>query len=270
MNIIKKRTPKFLSATCLSFALVLGVPTPAGGELLSFDVAPMPQEFAQKETTPFIDMLASRKAIIQKKETIKSIVEDLQNNYAEYLLANTPNFLSQCLEDSKTTIDEETLQKIFNDCNTIYEQVKKSKEIDELNKQKAALEAAIQARGQNIKNASYNTPSPGYGLCAAWVSTVLNNAGLGYLGGNANDMYWACCTSSDRNIIREGMIIAVPTHNLTYLGGIYGHVGIILQHDDGSWYVRDNIGYINETPLDEWISMYGAIAEVKWGWSNPV
>ena len=40
-----------------------------------------------------------------------------------------------------------------------------------------------------ILNAAYNTSSPGRNLCAKWVSRVYQNAGLGYLGGNANELY---------------------------------------------------------------------------------
>ena len=267
MNIIKKRTPKILSATCLSFVLILGVPAPVGGEPLFHDSAFAPQ---LAQTEPFVDTLGKRQELQKQKETIQSVVEDIQTNYSQYLLATTQDFLNKNLENSQSAIDEETLQKIFNDCNIIYEQVKIAKAINEEQQRKAALEEAIKTRGQIIETTSYNTASPGYGLCAAWVSMVIDNAGLSPISGNANDMYWNYCYSSDKNEIREGMIIAVPTHNLTYLGGIYGHVGIIIQHSDGVWYVIDNIGYIREIPLDEWINTYGTISEVKWGWTHPV
>lgn len=42
---------------------------------------------------------------------------------------------------------------------------------------------------KKIVNAAYITPSPGAGWCAMWVSQVYQNAGLGYIGGNACDMY---------------------------------------------------------------------------------
>ena len=51
---------------------------------------------------------------------------------------------------------------------------------------------------QAVVNACYSTPSPGQGWCAAWVTNVFRNAGVGYFGGNACDMFNAWCYSSDR------------------------------------------------------------------------
>lgn len=266
MNIIKKRTPKFLSATCLSFALMLGVPTPAGGEPFSYDLAVVPQ-FAQKEKAPFIDTLGQLKELHQTKETIQSIIEDMKTNYSEYLLPITNTLLNDYLEDINSMIDEETLQKIYNDCNDIYEQIKKSKEIDDAKKREAEL-AAI---GSNIQNAAYNTNYCVGGMCAAYVSHVFQNAGYGYIGGNANDMYWKYCNLSDRNAMRTGMIIAVASHDYGggHLSKIYGHVGIIVK-ENNQFYVRHNIGKIVMTPIDEWIEDYNGLMEVRWGWAIPV
>ena len=65
MNIIKKRTPKILSATCLSFALILGVPASVGGESLFHDSAFAPQ---LAQTEPFVDTLGKRKSFKNKKK----------------------------------------------------------------------------------------------------------------------------------------------------------------------------------------------------------
>lgn len=43
--------------------------------------------------------------------------------------------------------------------------------------------------------------SPGQGWCAAWVTNVFQNAGIGYFGGNACDMCRAYCTSTN---VRHG------------------------------------------------------------------
>lgn len=267
MNIIKKRTPKFLSATCLSFALVLGVPTPAGGEPLSYDLSFLPQSFAQEEKEPFIDTLGKRQEMYQMKETIKSIVEDIETNYSEYIPEGCSSFLHNCIEESKTTIDEETLQKIYNDCNIIYEQIKKAKEAND----KYQYELKLSQIGSNIQNAAYNTHYCVSGMCAAYVSNVFANAGYGYLGGNANDMYYRYCNLSDKNAIRTGMIIAVASHDLTgYSGRTYGHVGVIVQDANGSYFVRDNIGYLRDVPIDQWIEEYNNLMEVRWGWAIPV
>ena len=46
---------------------------------------------------------------------------------------------------------------------------------------------------QAVVNACYSTPSPGQNWCAAWVTNVFRNAGVGYFGGNACDMFNAWC-----------------------------------------------------------------------------
>lgn len=267
MNIIKKRTPKILSATCLSFALVMGVPAPAGGELLSNDLAPVPQVLAQKEKEPFFDTLGQLQEIYQTRETIKSIVEDMEANYADYLTDKGLSFIKKLLEESESTVDEETLQKIYDDCNNIYEQVKRLKELDEQRKR----EARLAEMGNGIQTAAYNTHYSIGGMCAAYVSLVFQNAGYGYLGGNANDMYWRYCNLTDKSAMRTGMIIAVASHDLTgYSGLIYGHVGVIVKDANGNFLVRDNIGYLRDVPIDQWIEDYNGIMEVRWGWAIPV
>ncbi len=117
-----------------------------------------------------------------------------------------------------------------------------------------------------LLSAAEAVPSPGIGLCAMWVSRVFSAAGLGYPSGNANDMYYAWCTSSDRSQLQPGMIIAVSTHPFSAAGRIYGHVGIYM----GNGIVRDNIGYIRSSSLDEWINFYSTVVPVRWGWVNGV
>ena len=117
---------------------------------------------------------------------------------------------------------------------------------------------------KNLISTSEDVPSPGGGLCAMWVSQVFNAAGYDYTGGNANDMYDAWCTSSDKSELKPGMIVAVSTHPHTSAGSIYGHVGIYI----GNGMVRDNVGTIREISLDEWIDYYGDTVDVKWGWLN--
>lgn len=110
--------------------------------------------------------------------------------------------------------------------------------------------------------ACHSTGSPGGGLCAMWVSMVFENAGYGYAGGNANDMYNAWCDSSDRSQLRTGMVVAVSTHPHTWAGQIYGHIGIYI----GDGVMMDNIGYIRTISVDEWIAYYGATVTPRWGW----
>ena len=117
-------------------------------------------------------------------------------------------------------------------------------------------------KGQKITSSAMNVGSPGGGLCAAWVSMVYEAAGYGYPGGNANDMFYNWCTSDDRNDLEPGMIVAVPSHPHTSAGQTYGHVAIYM----GNGMVRDNIGYIRDISLDEWLDYYGATYTPKWGW----
>lgn len=119
---------------------------------------------------------------------------------------------------------------------------------------------------QRVVQSAYSTPSPGAGLCAAWVSYVFSNAGFGGVAGNADDMYANWCTSSNKANLKVGMIIAVASHPHTAAGRIYGHVGIYI----GDNTVRDNIGYIRSINVDSWISYYGPTSTPRWGWANGI
>ena len=113
-----------------------------------------------------------------------------------------------------------------------------------------------------IVAACKSTPSPGGGLCAMWVSLVFSKAGYGYYGGDACDMYSSWCTSSNRNDLKVGMIVAVSTHSHTAAGRIYGHIGIYI----GGGMIMDNIGYIRTSSVDSWISFYSTTVTPRWGW----
>lgn len=116
---------------------------------------------------------------------------------------------------------------------------------------------------QAVVNACYSTPSPGQNWCAAWVSNVFRNAGVGYFGGNACDMFNAWCYSSDRSALQVGMIVADSSHSGTGMPGlIYGHVGIYV----GGGIVMSNEGAITSKSLDSFISFYGTGSGVRWGW----
>lgn len=116
---------------------------------------------------------------------------------------------------------------------------------------------------QAVVNACYSTPSPGLNWCAAWVTNVFRNAGVGYFGGNACDMFNAWCYSSDRSALQVGMIVADSSHSGTGAPGlIYGHVGIYV----GGGIVMSNEGAITSKSLDSFISFYGTGSGVRWGW----
>ncbi len=118
------------------------------------------------------------------------------------------------------------------------------------------------SRQRAIVNAALSTPSPGSGLCAAWVENVYENAGYGTFYGNADDLYNNYCHSNDLGRLKVGMIIAVSTHTKSYLGGIYGHVGIYI----GDGWVMDNIGSIRKIAVENWMDYYGTTVPPKWGW----
>lgn len=117
-----------------------------------------------------------------------------------------------------------------------------------------------------VVSASYSTPSPGSGLCAAWVSNVFRNAGVGSFGGNACDMYhWYCGYPTSQ--IQPGMIIAVPTAPFSAAAVIYGHVGIYV----GNGTVRHNqSGVVKSDSLSSWVSLYSRTATVLCGWLGGV
>lgn len=106
------------------------------------------------------------------------------------------------------------------------------------------------------------TPSPGAGYCAAWVTNVFSNAGIGYWGGDACDQYRRFCKSSNLSQLKVGMIVAVSTHGHTQAGSIYGHVGIYV----GNGLIMDNVGSIRTMSVHEWISYYSDRVAAKWGW----
>ena len=120
---------------------------------------------------------------------------------------------------------------------------------------------------QAVVNACYSTPSPGQNWCAAWVTNVFRNAGVGYYGGNACDMFNAWCYSSNRSALQVGMIVADSSHSGTGAPGlIYGHVGIYV----GGGIVMSNEGAITSRSLDSFISFYGTGSGVRWGWLGGV
>lgn len=123
--------------------------------------------------------------------------------------------------------------------------------------------ASASVKGQAIVNACYQVGSPGSGLCAMWVSQVYSRAGLGYPGGNASNMYWNFCTSSNKADLQPGMIIAVSTWTGTAAGRVYGHVGIYI----GGGMVMHNVGSIQTMSVDAWIGTYGTTVTPRWGWA---
>ncbi len=118
-----------------------------------------------------------------------------------------------------------------------------------------------------VVSAANYTGSTGAGMCAAWVSNVFSNAGIGHFYGNACDMYYSWCHSSDRSTIQTGMIIAVASLGGSAAALIYGHVGIYI----GGGMVRHNIsGNVVTQSLSSWISNLGGLSTPRWGWLGGV
>ena len=118
-----------------------------------------------------------------------------------------------------------------------------------------------------VVSAANYTGSTGAGMCAAWVSNVFSNAGIGHFYGNACDMYYAWCHSSDQSTIQTGMIIAVASLGGSAAALIYGHVGIYI----GGGMVRHNIsGVVKTQSLSSWISNLGGLSTPRWGWLGGV
>lgn len=122
---------------------------------------------------------------------------------------------------------------------------------------------AADATQRAIADAATRTPSPGPSLCAAWVSNVYANAGLGRVGGNANDMYASWCHSSDRSELQVGMLVAVAPSAASGMGAIYGHVGVYVGDGMVMHCTNDTV---YKCTLDEWIGTYGRYAQVRWGY----
>lgn len=195
------------------------------------------------------------------------VAENLQMNsvYIEFPQELKPYLTEEqeaFLDNTYTLIDDEVQQQIdsiIQEC-----EQKKAEEEARIAEQErlAAEQAYYQQISDNISSAISRTPSPGLNWCAKWVSRVYQNAGYTYMNGNANDMYWKYCSSANREDLKNGMLVAVPSWNGDYMSYTYGHVGIYM---DGT--VWHNIGNIVQTPLDKWIATYGQIAETRWGFA---
>jgi len=120
---------------------------------------------------------------------------------------------------------------------------------------------------KKIVDACYITPSPGKGWCAMWVSQVYQNAGLGYIGGNACDLYRRYAFTSDTSKLKVGMLVMVESSSSgTQAGLTYGHVGIYI----GDGKVMDNVGKVRITTLDNWIKTYCKNSPVGFGFPPSV
>lgn len=123
-------------------------------------------------------------------------------------------------------------------------------------------DGVLTQKQEKVLVAALKTPSPGAGYCAAWVTNVFQNAGIGTWGGDACDQYRMFCNNSGLSKLKPGMIVAVSTHGHTQAGSIYGHVGIYI----GNGLIMDNVGAIRTMSVFQWISYYSDRITAKWGW----
>lgn len=228
------------------------------------------QKITDRKTQLIDEVTEAKRQLMQEKEILKndmSELEALRDQQQEQL-------------DAMQAKQAETQELL----NSLDDQVKEltKKHEEELAARAAEAAALAAAQGQagnldvaaaveqivgtgsagDVVAACMTTPSPGMNWCAAWVTNVFRNAGVGTYYGNACDMYASWCYSSDLSELQPGMIVAVSSNSCGIAGALYGHVGIYI----GNGLVMENIGYIATTPIDSWISYYGTVVTPRWGW----
>lgn len=119
------------------------------------------------------------------------------------------------------------------------------------------------ARQRDLVALAHATPAAAADLCAAWIERVFARMGLGVVTGDAAALYHDWCRLSDPRDLRVGMIVAVPAHPYGTGGRSWGHVGLYV----GDGVLRHcNDGRVSTAPFETWLSIYGVMAEPRWGW----
>lgn len=190
---------------------------------------------------------------IEFPQELKPYLTEEQEDFLE----NTYSMIDEKIQEQVITILEECEEKKIQE----EERLRAEEEAKRIAEEQARYENACAEVGSRVASAIQSTPSPGLNWCAAWVTNVYLNAGYDRINGDACDMYWNHCFSANKNELRNGMMVAVPSWNGDYMSYTYGHIGIYI---DG--YVWHNVGSIVQTPLDEWIATYGQISETRWGY----
>ena len=119
---------------------------------------------------------------------------------------------------------------------------------------------------KKIVDIARQVPSPGPGLCSEWIADIYERAGFRNVHKDACDYYWDYCNYTDYSQLKVGMVIAVPSHTHTYMGGIYGHVCLYI----GNNQVMDNVGRIRTLDIAYWLDYYSTSYKPKWGWYDNV
>ena len=203
-----------------------------------------------------IDMTEGTESTESLRAEIDNLHQDIVDRGYEYLLPQGYNSM-------RIVLDQESLENLLVTLQGIEQQ------IEEIEAEKA-YRAEVWPKGEAIANVSYSVPSSPAGFCAAYISRVYSRAGYPYPSLNACDYYWKYATSSNRDDIMPGMIIAVPSHTHTSAGRRWGHIGLIVQ-ENGQWIVRHSSGgRVLTWTLDEWISYYGTTYTPQWGFAADV
>ena len=72
---------------------------------------------------------------------------------------------------------------------------------------------------KKIVELARQVPSPGPGLCSEWIADIYERAGFRNVHTDACDYYWDYCKYTDYSHLKVGMVIAVPSHTHTRMGG---------------------------------------------------
>lgn len=116
---------------------------------------------------------------------------------------------------------------------------------------------------RRLVECAHGTAAMGEGLCAAWVERAFSRLGMGYVSGDARELYEGFCHLTDAGDLLVGMIVAVGRHPYGAGGWDHGHVGLYV----GDGVVMDCVdGRVRRVPLTLWLSAYGVASEPRWGW----
>lgn len=116
---------------------------------------------------------------------------------------------------------------------------------------------------RRLVECAHGTAAMGEGLCAAWVERAFSRLGMGYVSGDARELYEGFCHLTDAGDLLVGMVVAVGRHPYGAGGWGHGHVGLYV----GDGMVMDCVdGRVRRVPLELWLSAYGVASEPRWGW----
>lgn len=210
-----------------------------------------------------LEIVTELEATEDLREKIDSLHQSIIDRGYEYLI--TEGYASR-----RASVAHDALERLLEELKSVDQEIDRLIAEENARVERERRRAELLDAGQAIANTASWTPASPPSYCAAWISSIYSNAGYPYISMNADDMYWAYCSSSDREEIIPGMIIAVPSHTHTKMGGIYGHVGIIVSIDGNLYVKHSSSGRVLTWTLDEWISYYDTTYTPQWGFAADV